>query len=342
MYIRAKYRIKFKGHAKFICQWISKEEVFDEIQFLTEEDSMPTTITQTRAEINVIIATEQPRFRGAWDTYVDSKYINFFPLMQYKMYMIKEIERINEATQNAEFDNEDGLKVGDFVLYPNFSLLPIRGKGIKFMTLDHKIIKCLTSARMDHNGNETKLTDWFKNMPKRGGMDWEAGLSMKANCFEFHFTFTRNVQRVMGGKRKKVSKSATVSESNFDGFYEYVDPHGVGRHIDYEPWDPRMYCAADPGHHNLLCAVSPTGEIHGRGTAYESPKMEKRIVTKKWYNHKSFRNKVNKASKKLQAKSTYAEMIADLSACSLKTMDLDELIRNVQVHNENWEAVTVH
>ena len=120
------------------------------------------------------------------------------------------------------------------------------------------------------------LRDWFVDPPKRGE-GWTFSPTFRTNGYEFHFMFEKNVGRGPNGKRCKVEAHLRTEETDFDGSYTYTNKEGLNVE------DLTNFVACDVGHHNLVTAVSPTGEMHLNGTL----EMEVRNFTKKMYNCKS-------------------------------------------------------
>jgi DNA-binding Lrp family transcriptional regulator len=98
---------------------------------------------------------------------------------------------------------------------------------------------------------------------------------------------------------------------------------------------PRNFAAADIGHHNMVCAVSPTGGMHANGT----PEMEMRNFTKKRYNHDSKRNKVNRKLARLKNDDVVRGYEALLSHKTLKTPVYAEVVDAVKWRCTAWDVL---
>lgn len=321
-YIRCRYNLRFKGHAKFICGRIMVKDDADPLDYV----SIPERLELSESELNDIILSERDVFLAVRKS---ERYT------EYRYEMMQEIERLST--------NERPLK--------SFTIIPERHCNTKFVTLDLTSLKSLwmrkrpcdrgrwrnpEQERQWHKWNEvnemnTKLEDWF-HIPKRG-RKWDHGFSLKTNGFEFHFTFDMNKVRHPVTKRaKKPKEEMTIKNKDWD------PPRVVKNKMGLDIHDPTNFAASDVGHYNILTSFSPYHFHRMNGTR----NGEIRNYTKWRFNFESKRNKVNRKVKLLQRDLGIRVCQNILSQHTMKTTSLENMRKAVLVRCKFYDALYVH
>lgn len=321
-YIRCKYSLRYKGHAKFICGRIMVSDEEDPLDY----ESTPKTLDMDESDLHEIIMVERYTFQEVRQNglYTEFRYA-----------MMKEIEGLSTP--------ERPLK--------SFTIIPERHCNTKFITLDLSSLKSLWSRKRPcdngrwktpeqekawHEWNEvnlknTKLEDWF-HTPKRG-QRWDRGFSLKTNGFEFHFTFDINKIRHPVTKRaKKPKKEMTIKDKEWDPKRVFENKNGL------DIRDPRNFVASDVGHYNILTTVCPTGARRLNGTR----DVEVRNYSKWRYNRESKRNKVNRKVCLLQRDVEIQACQKVLSQHTMKTTSLEAMCKAVRVRCKFYDVLYAH
>ena len=112
-YVRAKYAMELKGHAKFLAGRICRFD--DPLDF--EDDSMPARFPFVRARAEEIIVAEHTLFQEAFDAHKEDG----VSLFRYIWQMLRSVEGAREVRVHM-----DKL----------FHVLPLRSMGLNFIDLD--------------------------------------------------------------------------------------------------------------------------------------------------------------------------------------------------------------
>jgi hypothetical protein len=326
-YIRAKYKLELKGHAKFIVGRITAKNPLD-------FEETPKNIGFDRKQICDLITQEHNEFNEAFseDTTTSEKRV------VYRWNMIKTIE---ESTNDEK-------------RYKSFALIPLRNMGVKFVDMDLRVMKSLFQSTKpqgfprpyqgkykaplsdehqywlnlsDEVQKFTHPSQFFKSVPEKKG--WVLQPTFRTDGYEIHWLFDKNQPRTKNNKKMKVKRKAQSWPQDFDPSYDPI------RTKDCLPGD---YAAADVGHHYIVYAASPTGETRPDG----KPDFEKRCFSKKEYNHKSKRNKKNRKMGRLRKSKDIQKIQNQLSLNTIKTANPEKLVAAIFLCMQHYDSITNH
>jgi transposase len=249
---------------------------------------------------------------------------------QYGMQWVQEVIRLESEARASFLSQEAGqlryryfmtsqldtmavLVEGDDEARPikRFTLIPTHGCGsTRFAILCGQTMSNLLRKKdypefyekVKASGRAGKLETYF-NAPKKKG--WQRGRQVRSNGIELHTLFEKNKDYCKNGTTKKQKKCFRTEESDYDV------PTRPIYHFDH------CIAAVDPGYHNFFSCVRPTREVDEKGQRV----MEKRFVTKKWYDRRSGRSKVRKKAAVMTNRAQKRKLLDGITNHTLKTTD---------------------
>jgi len=219
--------------------------------------------------------------------------------LRYRYFMMDQLDTMNKLCVPGE------NPVASFTLIPN------HGCGsTRFAVLDGYTMKGLLYKKdnpefydkVNASGKAGKLESYF-TAPKKNG--WQRGRQVRSNGIELHTLFEKNKVYNSIGRPKRQKKCFKTEESDFD------NPTRPIYHFDH------YIAAVDPGYHNFFSCVRPTGEFDDKVERV----MEKRFVTKKWYDRRSGRKKVRQKAAVMTNRAQKRKLLKDITNHTLKTTD---------------------
>lgn len=124
---------------------------------------------------------------------------------------------------------------------------------------------------------------------------------------ELHTLFEKNKAYCKNGRTKKQKMCFRTKISDFD----------VPTRSILAP--EQNIVAVDPGYHNFFSCVRLTGEVDSKGER----ELEKRFVTKKWYDRRSGRKRVRRKAAVMTNRAQKRGLLASITEHTLKTVNTE-------------------
>lgn len=219
--------------------------------------------------------------------------------VRYRYFMMEQLDTMNRLCGPVE------NPIASFTLIPNHGCGSTRFAVLCGQTMSNLLRKKDYPEfyeKVKASDKAGKLETYF-NAPKKNG--WQRGRQVRSNGIELHTLFEKNKAYMKNGKPKRQKKCFRTDESDYD--------------VPTRPIYDLVYniAAVDPGYHNFFSCVRPTREVNEKGERI----VEKRFVTKKWYDRRSGRKKVRKKAAVMTNRAQKRKLLKDITNHTLKTVD---------------------